>query len=100
MRPLSVGAGLAKLVHVLAYLSPLLPSSMDVHADARSLSYRESSLSEFFKHLWRSDWAESRDAAPYDMTFEAADAREAALEGNVYPNTFYRSYVSVMVSAA
>ncbi|CAA7265951.1 unnamed protein product [Cyclocybe aegerita] len=96
VRALSIGAALSKLIHVLAYFSPILPASLDVHADARLLSYKESSFASFVKHLWKSDWAESEDAAPYDMTFEAADAREAALEGRVYPNTFYRSHVSRM----
>ncbi|KAK1228675.1 hypothetical protein PQX77_008328 [Marasmius sp. AFHP31] len=46
--------------------------------------------------LWRSDWAESRDATPYDVTFEAADEREADSEGEPNPGTFYRSYCGCM----
>ncbi|KAF8973636.1 hypothetical protein BDZ97DRAFT_1776025 [Flammula alnicola] len=96
VHPFSVGSMLAKLVHVLAYLSPVLPSIFDVHADARSFSYRESSPASLARQLWKSDWAESTDAAPYDMTFQAAEERETSLEGRVYPNTFYRSHVSRM----
>lgn len=99
VRSFSVGGFLAKLVHVLAYMSPLISSIIDVHADPRSLSYRECSAIQFIKQLWRSDWATSKDAAPYDMTFVASHDRESRLEGSVFPDTFYRSYVSVMVSS-
>lgn len=81
----------------MAYLSPILPAALDVHADARRLSYHDIGLRELLKHFWRSDWAESHDAAPFDMTFEASDDREACGEGVVYSNTFYRSYVSITV---
>lgn len=97
VRPFSLGAWLGKLVHVIAYFSPILPSIVDVHADSRSLSFRETSVLSFLRQLWQSQWAESKDAAPYDMTFEAAENRERLLEGRVYSNTFYRSYVAVMV---
>ncbi|KDR75661.1 hypothetical protein GALMADRAFT_248263 [Galerina marginata CBS 339.88] len=96
VRPFSVGAFLAKFVHIIAYFSPLLPSLFDVHADARALSYRDVSGLSFLKQLWKSDWAESKDAAPYDTTFEAGEERENGLEGRTFPNTFYRSHVSVM----
>ncbi|KAF8203011.1 alpha beta-hydrolase [Pholiota molesta] len=76
VRPFSLGSLLTKLIHVAAYLSPLLPSVFD--------------------QLWKSDWAASTDAVPYDMTFEAADHREEYLEGRPHPNTFYRSHVSRM----
>ncbi|KJA25838.1 hypothetical protein HYPSUDRAFT_384676 [Hypholoma sublateritium FD-334 SS-4] len=96
VRPFSLGSFLAKLVHIFAYISPLLPSAIDTHSDARSLSYRESSISNFIKQLWKSDWAESQDAIPYDMTFEAARHRETVREGLPYQNTYHRSHVSRM----
>ncbi|KAF9481658.1 alpha/beta-hydrolase [Pholiota conissans] len=98
VRPFSLGALLAKFIHLAAYLSPLLPSVLDMHADARALSYRESSLISFGKQLWSSDWAASTDAVPYDMTFEASDIREIKHgEGRPHQNTFYRSHVSCML---
>ncbi|KAH7886155.1 hypothetical protein F5I97DRAFT_1928028 [Phlebopus sp. FC_14] len=42
-------------------------------------------------HL-RSDWAESWDATPHDVTFQAAEERESQLEGLPNGGTFYRSY--------
>ena len=96
VRPLSPGWFLAKGVHVISYISPLLPSLFDMHVDARRLSYRDSSFASFLRHLWKSEWAESRDATPYDATFEAADEREAAGEGVVNPNTYYRSYCATL----
>ncbi|KAA1468030.1 alpha/beta-hydrolase [Dentipellis sp. KUC8613] len=96
VRPLSVGSALAKFVHVMGYLSPLLPKSFDLHADARNLSFREASFSTFLRQLWKSEWAESKDATPYDVTFDAADRREANGEGITNERTFYRSYVACM----
>lgn len=100
VRRLSVGYFLAKGVHIVSYVSPLLPSFFDMHVDARRLSYRDSSFLQFLRHLWKSEWAESRDATPYDTTFEAADEREAAGEGTVNPNTYYRSYCATMVGCS
>ena len=82
----------------MAYFSPFLPAIIDVHADARALSCRETSFLSFLKQLWKSDWAESKDATPYDMTFKAMEERESLFEGRAYPNTFYRSLVSTLVS--
>ena len=99
VRPFSCGSILTRVVHIVAYLSPLLPSSLDLHADSRSLSYRNSSFSELLAQLWKSDWAESRDATPFDVTFEAADERERDLgEGAPNPTTFYQSHVAMMTS--
>lgn len=50
------------------------------------------------RQLWKSDWAESRDALPFDVTFEAADEREERGEGELCGRTYYRSYVACMVS--
>ena len=84
-------------VHTLAYLGPLLPPSFDVHAESRSLSFQQSSFLSFLKQLWKSDWAHSKDAAPYDLTLQSADERESAEEGYLHHKTFYRSHVTVMV---
>ncbi|KAJ6575339.1 alpha/beta-hydrolase [Mycena capillaripes] len=96
VRPLSVGAILGKWVHVLSYLSPLLPQACDMHGDCRSLTYRDISFIALLKQLWKSDWAESRDATPFDVTFQAADERESKGEGDVDPEIFYQSHVAVM----
>lgn len=98
VRSFSFGSALAKIVHVVSYLQPFLPSVVDFHTDSRSLTCRETSFSSFLKQLWRSDWAEGRDAAPFDMTFQGAEEREAKKEGVVNPNTFYQSYTATMAS--
>ena len=97
VRPFSAGDFLAKAVHVAAYLSPFLPSFLDLHVDSRRLSFRDASFASFVRHLRKSDWAESRDAAPYDVTFDAASEREAAEEGAVNSGTYYRSYCATLV---
>ncbi|KAM5530506.1 hypothetical protein V8D89_015822 [Ganoderma adspersum] len=96
VRRFSVGNFLAKGVHVASYLSPILPRLFDLHVEARGLSFYDSSFASFLKQLWRSDWAESRDATPFDTTFNAADEREAAQEGVIHSNTFYRSYCATL----
>ncbi|EJD03643.1 alpha/beta-hydrolase [Fomitiporia mediterranea MF3/22] len=99
VRPFSVGSAIAKAVHVLSYFSPLLPKSIDLHSDSRALSYHESSFKEFLHHLWRSDWAEGRDATPFDCTFDAADERDATdKEGVCNPRTYYTSFTALFVS--
>jgi len=94
VRPWSFGTVLAQTAHLIAFLSPVLPRTLDLHAESRSLSFMESSWTNLLKQLWKSDWAQSRDATPYDVTFEAADERESIGEGKVNPNTFYRSHVA------
>ncbi|PIL31817.1 hypothetical protein GSI_06521 [Ganoderma sinense ZZ0214-1] len=96
VRWFSVGNFLAKGIHVASYLSPVLPHLFDLHVEARGLSFYDSSFASFLKQLWRSDWAESRDATPFDTTFIAVDEREATQEGVVYANTFYRSYCATL----
>ncbi|CCL98123.1 uncharacterized protein FIBRA_00117 [Fibroporia radiculosa] len=97
VRPFSVGSILSTYVHVLAYISPILPSgALDMQAESRSLSFNESSLLDLFGQMWRSNWAESEDCAPFDVTFQAAERREAKLEGRLNPGTFYRSYAACM----
>lgn len=97
VRRLSFGTILTKTVHLLAFLSPFLPQVLDLHAESRSLSVYDTSFLNFLKQLWKSDWAESRDATPFDVTFEASDQRESDGEGQIHPNTFYRSHVASIV---
>ncbi|KAF8215990.1 alpha/beta-hydrolase [Mycena galopus ATCC 62051] len=96
VRQLSVGSILGKWVHILSYLSPILPQGIDFHGDCRSLTYRDISFLSLLKQLWKSDWAESRDATPFDVTFQASEKREADGEGVVDPETYYQSHVAVM----
>ncbi|KAF7347647.1 hypothetical protein MVEN_01521700 [Mycena venus] len=79
-----------------SYLSPLLPQAVDFHGDCRSLTYRDISFLSLLRQLWKSDWAESRDATPFDVTFQAADERESDGEGVTDPDTFYQSHVASM----
>jgi hypothetical protein len=96
VRPISVGSLVAKWVHLVTFFSPLLPRILNLHAEARSLSFYDISPVSLLKQLWRSDWAESRDATPFDVTFEAADERESNLEGQLHPTTYYRSHIACM----
>ncbi|KAI0692668.1 hypothetical protein BC835DRAFT_44185 [Cytidiella melzeri] len=98
VRPYSAGAFVAKGVHVLSYLSPLLPF-LDLHVESRSLAYNVTSFSAFLKQLGRSEWAESSDSAPFDVTFQASDGREANKEGLPNDGTFYMSYAASMTVA-
>ncbi|EKM61368.1 uncharacterized protein PHACADRAFT_134939 [Phanerochaete carnosa HHB-10118-sp] len=100
VRPFSIGSLLTKGVHIASYLSPYMPTFLDMHADARSMSYMTTSFRKFVMSLRQSDWGESRDAAPFDVTFEAADLREANFEGLPHPQTYYRSYAAQMVRTA
>ena len=94
---LSVGSALAKCIHLLSYMSPIISRLVDLRTESRGLSYREMSLFSLAKQLWKSDWAESTDALPYDVTFQAADERESRGEGVPHRHTFYRSYVTQLV---
>lgn len=98
VRPMSVGSLITKGVHLVSFLSPFLPRSLDLHTESRSLSYHQSSFYSLARQLWKSDWAESRDAAPFDVTFEAVEEREATLEGVINPSTYYRNHVANMVN--
>lgn len=97
VRLLSVGSAITKVVHLVSFLAPFLPGSIDLHTESRALSYHHSSFGALLKQLWKSDWAESRDAAPFDVTFEAAEDREALSEGKLNSSTYYRSHVATMV---
>ncbi|KAL1951390.1 hypothetical protein VTO73DRAFT_539 [Trametes versicolor] len=96
VRPFSAGDIMAKGVHLAAYFAPVLPRFLDVHADARGLSFRQASFLSFLRQLRKSDWAGSRDVTPYDVTFESADERESRREGEVHPRTYYRSYCATL----
>ncbi|KAI0346870.1 alpha/beta-hydrolase [Trametopsis cervina] len=98
VRPFSIGALLTKGVHLISYLSPLIPI-LDLHAEARSLAYHTTSFRTFLQQLWHSQWAEGKDSTPYDVTFQAADEREANLEGVPSKGTFYMSWVACMTEA-
>ena len=85
-------------MHSLAYFSPLLtPLPFDLHSETRRLTCYQTSFFSYLHQMWRSDWAEGCDAAPYDCTFGAVDNREASGEGVPNPGTWYRSHVSVLV---
>ncbi|KAF8841965.1 hypothetical protein BDN67DRAFT_900326 [Paxillus ammoniavirescens] len=92
VRPFSVGSVLAKVVRVISYLAPILPKMLDLHAESRLLSFRDASLSSSWQRLCKSDWAEGKDATPYDATFHTAEERRAGCEGSPNGETFYRSY--------
>ncbi|KAI0824993.1 alpha/beta-hydrolase [Trametes gibbosa] len=96
VRRFSAGDIIAKCVHITAYLGPVLPKFVDLHADARKLSFRHASFRSFLGQLRKSEWAESRDATPYDVTFDAASERESLGEGKVNPRTYYRSYCATL----
>ncbi|KAI0068173.1 alpha/beta-hydrolase [Artomyces pyxidatus] len=96
VRFLSLGSALAKAIHVAAYFAPFMSRFVDLRGEARRLSLFETSFASMLKQLWKSDWAESRDAAPFDVTFQAADEREASGEGTVNARTYYRSYAACM----
>ncbi|THV07592.1 alpha beta-hydrolase [Dendrothele bispora CBS 962.96] len=94
IRPFSWGSLLSKAVHLISFMSPLLPETFDLHTESRAMSYHETSFVSLLKQLWKSDWAESKDATPYDVTFESAEERESTSEGTVNPRTFYRSHAT------
>ena len=58
-RQISVGSKIAKIVHLVSFLSPYMPKLLDLHAESRTLSYREVSFSSLLKQLYKSDWTES-----------------------------------------
>ncbi|KAG7452376.1 alpha/beta-hydrolase [Guyanagaster necrorhizus] len=97
VRPGSVGDLIAKAVHLIIYLNPFLPESLDIwHSESCSLSFHEIPFSGFLREFWKTSWATSRDAAPFDVTFMAADEREAKMEGEPNPGTFYESFATFM----
>lgn len=88
---------MSKTVHIATYLQPVLPFQFDLYTETRPLSCHETSFGHLMKRLWRSDWTEGKDVGPYDTTFESANLRESRMEGELNPNSYYRSYSASMV---
>lgn len=100
VNPWSLGALLTKSVHIVSYLSPILPSFLDLHIESRQLSFRDSTFLSLLQQLWKSDWAESIDATPFDVTFQAAEERETMNgEGQTNPRTYYQSLTATMADS-
>ena len=70
----------------------------DLLCEARSYSCKNISALQFLKNVWKSEWAESEDIAPYDVTYQSVVARENNGEGVVNKGTYYTSYATNMVS--
>lgn len=142
VRFLSLGNLLAKVVHVIAFLDGFAPERMskplrnvlDVYADAWHFAQSESvdddasreetqssnrgiynlikGSGKLMKQLWRSDWAEKDDCAPWDCTLweRERDAevngwanlsrRSSTSEERRQVKTFYKSYASFMTVPA
>ena len=80
------------------FFAPLFSRQLwDLFCEARPYSCKDISVLRFFKHLWKSGWAESEDIAPYDVTYQAVAAREKNGEGVVNKETYYTSYATDMV---
>lgn len=94
---------MTKAVHALEYMSPFLPRVLlpDMHAESRQMTFHDQSFTEFLRRLRQSDWAESKDATPYDCTFEAAQLRDVAFwesEKRSVGRTWFRSYAATIVN--
>ena len=65
---------------------------------------RDMSIWGLIKQLYRSDWAETKDATPWDCTFAAAEVRDDEFERfrkqgmSSSSRTWYRSYCMSYVS--
>ena len=83
----------------------------DFHSESRSLSLSDQTFSQFLKRLFArpNDWAETKDATPYDCTFEAAADRDSRFwrsaedaddtrPVNVKGKTWFRTYVASMTA--
>ena len=95
----SIGSAISKVAHLLSYFSPWTAPYIDFHTESRKYAYTDASIWRTLKLLWRSDWGESRDCAPFDVTFQAGDEREEIGEGRVNEKTYYRSYAASWVSS-
>lgn len=71
---------------------------LDLHTESRGLTCQELTFAAFLSQLRKSDWAESRDALPFDCTFQAAEERELEEGWELGKRTWYRSYATSMVS--
>ena len=69
----------------------------DLLCEARPYSWKDISFLQFLKNVWKSKWAESKDIAPYDATYQAIVVREKSGEGVVNKGTYYTSYATDMV---
>jgi len=99
IRFFSVGAMIAMVVHFCMFFAPLFSDHpWDLLCEARSYSCKNISILQFFKNVWKSEWAESRDIAPYDVTYQSVVAREKNGEGVVNKGTYYTSYATNMVT--
>lgn len=119
VRFLSVGDLIAKAVHLCSYLG----IGLDTHAEAWRLHRDQSSLTELFRQLRKSDWAEGMDCAPWDCTLlsrekedwgletisgeeeEEGTTKEGQAQGEEYSarssrpaKTWFRSYASYMTA--
>ena len=96
---------------MLEYLGPLIPDCIrpDFHSESRPLPFNDQSFFQFLARLLARpcDWAESKDATPYDCTFEAAADRDSRFwrstensddmrPANVQGKTWFRTYVASM----
>ena len=87
------------VVHFCMFFAPFFSDHpWDLLCEARSYSCKDISILRFFKNVWKSEWAESRDIAPYDVTYQSVVAREKNGEGVVNKGTYYTSYATNMVS--
>ena len=98
IRFFSVGSMIAMIVHFCMFFAPFFSENpWDLLCEARSYSWKDISVSQFLKHVWKSGWAESEDIAPYDVTYQSVVAREKNGEGVANKGTYYTSYATNMV---
>ncbi len=100
---LQVKSFLGKAVHAIAYASPFLPTGLlpDLHAESREMTFIETSFSTLLKQMRGSEWAESKDNTPRDVTFESAEETNRLfwLNAEKSPSrTWFRTYAASMVS--
>lgn len=88
----------------MSYLSPILPSTLvpDLHTESRRLTMFDISPFELVKQLYHSDWAQSKDATPWDCSFAAGEGRDEEFNrfrrSSMGSRTWYRSYCMSYVS--
>lgn len=98
IRFFSLGSLIAMTIHFCMFFAPLFSGDLwDLFCEARSYSCKDISVLQFLKHVWKSGWAESKDIAPYDVTYQSVVAREKNGEGVVNKGTYYTSYAANMV---
>lgn len=98
LRFFSVGSLIAMAIHISMFFAPFFSEPpWDLFCEARSYSYKDISVLQFLKNVWKSGWAESEDIAPYDATYQSVVAREENGEGVANEGTYYTSYATDMV---